>query len=44
VGKHKIPEEIFEIIFTKLEENILDFKDAEFVKLIFSAKNMPQLY
>lgn len=44
VGKHRIPEEIFEIIFTKLEENILDFKDAEFVKMIFSAKNMPQLY
>lgn len=43
VGKHRIPEEIFEIIFTKLEENILDFKDAEFVKMIFSAKNMSWL-
>lgn len=43
LGKYRIPEEIFEIIFTKLEENILDFKDAEFVKMIFSAKNMPWL-
>ena len=43
VEKYRIPEEIFEIIFTKLEENILDFKDAEFVKMIFSAKNMPWL-
>ena len=43
VEKYRIPEEIFEIIFTKLEENILDFKDAEFVKMIFSAKNMSWL-
>ena len=28
----------------EMYENILDFKDAEFVKMIFSAKNMPQLY